>query len=122
MAQAEHCDVVFRAQQIDVVGLVRRTKLTVAKDLDVVVLIHDRHLDHGEAVRRLAGVRVLIPFSAFIVVASGHPLAGLQFPQHDAVELIAALDRERTTAALGEIRGREPGDQRLVRACSTGRG
>ena len=114
--QPEHGDVVLDIQQVHVLRLVRRVRLAVAVDADVVAFVHDRDLDQRVGPGGLGGVGVLVRLRAAEEIAAGHPLAARPLAEHDRVELVAALDRQHAAALLVQVRRRDPRDQRLVSA------
>lgn len=86
---------------------------SVERDLSAVV--DDGDLDEGVAVGGLERVVRLLPLRSTEDVAAGHPLAGRKLTQDDGVEDPARLlDGQDAAAALGQVGGGDPRDERLV--------
>ena len=87
----------------------------VAIGRDLRALVNHGDLDKGVRTRRFRRERVLVSFRAREKVTPRHPFAGGQLAENDAVETIApTLKREHAAAALREVCGRYPGNQRFI--------
>ena len=81
--------------------------------------INHGDLDKCVRIRRFRRERVLVSFRAREKVTPSHPFAGGQLAENDAIETPAlTFKRERAAAALCEVRGRDPGNQRLIFECA----
>jgi hypothetical protein len=114
MSEAEHRDAVGseRLRRSDRVLRIRRS---VAIDRDLIPTIDEGHLHQRIRIGGLRDVGGLVLLRATKPVAPGHPLRGRDLTEYDPVEVILLIfQRQHAAAALSEVRGSDPGNQRFI--------